>query len=60
MFLDDEISTKAIRNRLNAGIYWIALTALAAFILLAIGFWTSAHAAANPSDEGLVTPSDCR
>jgi Ca-activated chloride channel family protein len=58
MFLDDEISTKTIRARLKAGNYWIVLTALAAFMLLLIGFWASAYAAANPSDEGLVTPND--
>ncbi len=58
MFLNDEISTSAIRARRQVATLWIALTTLAAFMLLATGLWMSAYAAANPSDEGLVTPND--
>jgi Ca-activated chloride channel family protein len=60
MFLDDETSTSTIRARRHRGTFWIALTAIAAFLLLATGIFASLHAAtrANPSDEGLVTPND--
>ncbi|MDB5525317.1 MAG: hypothetical protein JWM58_3080 [Rhizobium sp.] len=58
MFLNDEISTSTIRARRHFGVFWIAVTALAAFLLLTVGLLASAFAAANPSSQGLVTPND--
>jgi len=61
MFVTDEISTRTIRARRQAGAGWIALTALAALaacLLLAAGLWSTARAATNAADQGLVTPND--
>lgn len=60
MFLVDEISTSTIRQRRHHGALWIAVTALAAFLLMAAGLWASAFAAtsSNPANDGLITPND--
>jgi len=58
MFLVDEISTRAIRQRLKNSGRLIEIVILAAFLLLATGLGAFAFAAANPAHPGLITPND--
>jgi Ca-activated chloride channel family protein len=60
MFLVDEVSTKAIRERARKGARWIEIGILAVFIVVAAGLWAAAFAAtgSNPARQGLVTPND--
>ena len=56
MFLVDEISTSTIRQRRHHGALWIAVTALAAFLLMAAGLWASAFAATSSAARLTLLP----
>ncbi len=60
MFLNDEITTRALRSRQRNGVVWIAATVLVACMMTVLGLAASAFAGTpdNSVREGLVTPND--